>query len=216
MYACGVVVSLCGREGFLVVGLGIGLRVEFYFKCKSSYLSLIVVAAYAASARLMTSLAVLSSPTTITIAYVIHVDLGRDQLTLIHGDLYEDFLLQACIYLKSIFLPIRCSVSSPIQVSGRAGTVLMSDGYAPGADAIPSVADSRVLLSQRDLSLLIPINFMTVPGVSLSAACFGNRVIAEGGLARCLSNLLAIGFRRFELDLSVAHPRRQELSLTEI
>ena len=77
----------------------------------------------------------------------------------------------------------------------------MSDAYAPGNDALPSVDDSRVLLTQRDLSLTIPINFMTVPSVSLSAACFGDRVIGEGELARCFSNLLAVGFRRFELDL---------------
>lgn len=86
---------------------------------------------------------------------------------------------------------------------GRELTVLMSDGYDPGDAAIPSVIEGRILLSQRDLSLALPINFMTVPGVSLSAACFGNLVIAEGKLSRCFSNLLAVGFRRFELDLSV-------------
>lgn len=78
---------------------------------------------------------------------------------------------------------------------------MSSDDYAPANDALPSVFDARVSLSQRDLSLSIPINFMTIPGVSLSAACFGDRVIGEGELARCFSNLLAVGFRRFELDL---------------
>ncbi|KFX92211.1 hypothetical protein O988_07367, partial [Pseudogymnoascus sp. VKM F-3808] len=77
----------------------------------------------------------------------------------------------------------------------------MSDDYAPGNDALPSVDEARVILSQRDLSLSIPINFMTIPGVSITAACFGNRVIGEGELALCYSNLLAVGFRRFELDL---------------
>ncbi|KFY75968.1 hypothetical protein V498_09806, partial [Pseudogymnoascus sp. VKM F-4517 (FW-2822)] len=78
---------------------------------------------------------------------------------------------------------------------------MSSDDYAPGNDALLSVDEARVLLSQRDLSLTIPINFKTIPGVSLSAACFGDRVIGEGELARCFSNLLSVGFRRFELDL---------------
>ncbi|OBT61087.1 hypothetical protein VE03_09475 [Pseudogymnoascus sp. 23342-1-I1] len=78
---------------------------------------------------------------------------------------------------------------------------MSSDDYAPGNDALLSVDEARVQLSQRDLSLSIPINFKTVPGVSLSAACFGDRVIGEGELARCFSNLLSVGFRRFELDL---------------
>ncbi|KFY74494.1 hypothetical protein V499_05480, partial [Pseudogymnoascus sp. VKM F-103] len=78
---------------------------------------------------------------------------------------------------------------------------MSSDDYAPGNDALLSVDETRVQLSQRDLSLSIPINFMTVPGVSLTAACFGDRVIGEGELARCFSNLLSVGFRRFELDL---------------
>ena len=88
---------------------------------------------------------------------------------------------------------------------------MSSDDYAPGNDALLSVDEARVLLSQRDLSLSIPINFMTVPGVSLSAACFGNRVIGEGELARCFSNLLSVGFRRFELDLYVANNCRYGL-----
>lgn len=78
---------------------------------------------------------------------------------------------------------------------------MSSDDYAPGNDALLSVDEARVRLSQRDLSLSIPINFMTIPGVSLTAACFGDRVISEGELARCYSNLLSVGFRRFELDL---------------
>lgn len=82
---------------------------------------------------------------------------------------------------------------------------MSSDDYAPGNDALLSVDEARVLLSQRDLSLTIPINFKTIPGVSLSAACFGDRVIGEGELARCFSNLLSVGFRRFELDLYVAN-----------
>jgi len=77
----------------------------------------------------------------------------------------------------------------------------MSDAYDPDEGATPSLTYSEVLLSQRDVSLSLPINFVTDPGVSLSAACFGNGVFEEGRLGKCFSNLISVGFRRFELDL---------------
>ncbi|TVY81768.1 Maintenance of telomere capping protein, partial [Lachnellula suecica] len=55
--------------------------------------------------------------------------------------------------------------------------------------------------SQRDLGLTVPINFVTSPGVSLQAACFAHFNYEDGNSEECLSNLLAVGFRRFELDL---------------
>ncbi|GIZ37194.1 hypothetical protein CKM354_000065100 [Cercospora kikuchii] len=58
-----------------------------------------------------------------------------------------------------------------------------------------------VQLSQRDLSLRVPVNFVTHPGVALSAACFGNRRYEESTAAKCLSNLLVSGFRRIEADV---------------
>ncbi|KAF2723372.1 hypothetical protein K431DRAFT_337609 [Polychaeton citri CBS 116435] len=57
------------------------------------------------------------------------------------------------------------------------------------------------LLSQRDLSFEVPINFVTLPGVSLAAACFGNRRYEDAAAAKCMSNLLATGFRRLDVDL---------------
>lgn len=49
--------------------------------------------------------------------------------------------------------------------------------------------------AQRDLGLEIPINFVTEPGVSLSTVCG-----YAGDLGKCVSNLLAVGFRRLEVD----------------
>ncbi|PQE23231.1 lectin C-type domain-containing protein [Rutstroemia sp. NJR-2017a BVV2] len=53
----------------------------------------------------------------------------------------------------------------------------------------------------RDLGLKVPINFVTAPGVSLTAACFPFLRYEDDNSADCLSNLLASGFRRLEVDL---------------
>ncbi|KGO73936.1 hypothetical protein PITC_016920 [Penicillium italicum] len=58
-----------------------------------------------------------------------------------------------------------------------------------------------VLLSERDVAGQIPLNYVTNPAVSLSAACFGNRIYDRDDAAKCFSNLLAIGYRRFVVDL---------------
>jgi hypothetical protein len=55
--------------------------------------------------------------------------------------------------------------------------------------------------SQRDLGLAIPVNFISSPAVSLSAACFPFNSFEDADYGVCFSNLLAIGFRRFSLDL---------------
>lgn len=47
----------------------------------------------------------------------------------------------------------------------------------------------------------MPINYVTSPGVALSAACFSDNRFVDGPAQKCFSNLLAIGFRRFVLDL---------------
>ncbi|KAK8172878.1 hypothetical protein BKA80DRAFT_26932 [Phyllosticta citrichinensis] len=60
---------------------------------------------------------------------------------------------------------------------------------------------SIALLSQRDLSLTIPINFVTQPAVSLAAACFSKHDYTETTAKTCLSNLLEVGFRRILVDL---------------
>jgi hypothetical protein len=49
--------------------------------------------------------------------------------------------------------------------------------------------------------LRVPINFVTTPGVSLTAACFPHLRYKDDELGDCLSNLLAVAFRRFEIDL---------------
>ncbi|KAH7391519.1 hypothetical protein BKA64DRAFT_677830 [Cadophora sp. MPI-SDFR-AT-0126] len=77
----------------------------------------------------------------------------------------------------------------------------MSENYTPGADAQPVPPYTTVLLSQRDLGLRVPINFVTDPGVSLRAACFSGNRYEDDSAGKCVSNLLATGFRRFELDL---------------
>ncbi|KAI9726581.1 MAG: hypothetical protein M1828_000948 [Chrysothrix sp. TS-e1954] len=55
--------------------------------------------------------------------------------------------------------------------------------------------------SQRDAAIRIPINYVTGPGVSVTAACFPHRRYELEAAAKCLSNLLANGFRRFVIDL---------------
>ena len=55
--------------------------------------------------------------------------------------------------------------------------------------------------SQRDLGLKVPINFVTVPGVSLKSACFSGDLYEDDYAGDCLSNLFAEGFRRIEIDL---------------
>lgn len=54
----------------------------------------------------------------------------------------------------------------------------------------------------------IPLNYVTNPAVSLSAACFGNHIYDRDDAAKCFSNLLAIGYRRFVVDLYWSVNRR--------
>lgn len=62
--------------------------------------------------------------------------------------------------------------------------------------------------SERDLAGQIPINFVTNPAVSLSSACFGLGLYDRKDAAKCISNLLAIGYRRLVLDLYWSVERR--------
>ncbi|TVY49476.1 hypothetical protein LOCC1_G000593 [Lachnellula occidentalis] len=79
----------------------------------------------------------------------------------------------------------------------------MSESYSPspGVQPVPGSLLSTVFLSERDLGLRVPINYVTSPGVSLQAACSPNLRYEDDNSGDCLSNLLAVGFRRFELDL---------------
>ncbi|KAJ5133130.1 hypothetical protein N7448_001840 [Penicillium atrosanguineum] len=64
------------------------------------------------------------------------------------------------------------------------------------------------LLSERDVAGQIPINFVTNPAVSLSSACFGAGLYDREDAAKCISNLLAVGYRRLALDLYWSVTRR--------
>ncbi len=77
----------------------------------------------------------------------------------------------------------------------------MAFPYLPNDAAKLSDRETEAALAQRDLSLSLPVNYVTDPGVSLRAACFGEGVYDEVSLGSCYSNLLSVGFRRFELDL---------------
>ncbi|CAI7615967.1 unnamed protein product [Penicillium viridicatum] len=65
-----------------------------------------------------------------------------------------------------------------------------------------------VLLSERDVAGQIPLNYVTNPAVSLSAACFGNRIYDREDAAKCFSNLIAVGYRRLVVDLYWSVNRR--------
>lgn len=77
----------------------------------------------------------------------------------------------------------------------------MPASYQPAQDAKPVPPWSIATLSERDLSLRVPINFVTVPGISLRQACFGHNVFDTDAAITCFSNLLAAGYRRYEWDL---------------
>ena len=77
----------------------------------------------------------------------------------------------------------------------------MSLFYDPTANAAPIVPWSTALLAQRDVSQQIPINFVTNPAISLTAACFGDGRYEDDIAETCVSNLLAIGFRRLLVDV---------------
>jgi len=77
----------------------------------------------------------------------------------------------------------------------------MSESYNPVPGVVPEWPDTTALLSQRDLGINVPVNYVTVPGVSYSSACFPQLNFEDDNSADCLSNLLATGFRRFEIDL---------------
>jgi hypothetical protein len=62
-------------------------------------------------------------------------------------------------------------------------------------------ANTLITQSQRDVSGQVPINFVTQPAVSLSAACFGNKGYDGEAASLCISKLLTVGYRRLIVDL---------------
>lgn len=63
------------------------------------------------------------------------------------------------------------------------------------------ISPDKVTQSQRDVGMRVPINYVTGPGVSLTSACFSDDLFEVGPAQQCFSNLLAIGYRRFIINL---------------
>ncbi|KAL2008762.1 hypothetical protein VTN00DRAFT_6956 [Thermoascus crustaceus] len=84
----------------------------------------------------------------------------------------------------------------------------MADNYDPDSPLLGALW--RVVeLSERDVSAQIPINFVTHPSVSLSAACFGNGIYEDQAATKCIANLLTVGYRRLIVDLYWSPERQQ-------
>ncbi|KAJ5173517.1 uncharacterized protein N7500_001448 [Penicillium coprophilum] len=83
----------------------------------------------------------------------------------------------------------------------------MSAKYDPAA-TLTNATWVAVILSERDVAGQIPINYVTNPAVSVSAACFGNRIYDREAAVKCFSNLIAIGYRRLVVDLYWSVSRR--------
>ncbi|EFW17691.1 hypothetical protein D8B26_000360 [Coccidioides posadasii str. Silveira] len=81
--------------------------------------------------------------------------------------------------------------------------------FVPGNSSLLQPPWGTVQLSQRDVSIQIPINLVTQPAVSLSAACFGKKVYDEEAAKQCISNLLSVGYRRLYVDLYWSRERKK-------
>ncbi|KAL2872768.1 Lectin C-type domain protein [Aspergillus lucknowensis] len=68
-------------------------------------------------------------------------------------------------------------------------------------DSLVNSSWATVLLSERDVAGQVPINFVTTSAISVRAACFGDNKFERSAAGNCLSNLLAVGFRRFNVDV---------------
>ena len=74
--------------------------------------------------------------------------------------------------------------------------------YVPtDAHCLESIETYFVLQSTRDAASKVPINFITRPGVYLTKACFADGVYDDIPAQTCISNLLALQFRRLVVDL---------------
>ncbi|KAM5469290.1 Maintenance of telomere capping protein 6 [Microsporum audouinii] len=73
--------------------------------------------------------------------------------------------------------------------------------YIPDKSASLLPPWNTVELSQRDVSLQIPLDYVTFPAVSLSAACFGAGLYEDDAARKCISNLLSVGYRRLYVDV---------------
>ncbi|KAI9793948.1 MAG: hypothetical protein M1833_000517 [Piccolia ochrophora] len=84
----------------------------------------------------------------------------------------------------------------------------MTSNYNPDPEALPDPLWQTVYLSHRDVSSKVPINFVTTPAISLSAACFRRGRYSGNDAIKCLSNLLGAGFQRIAIDVYWDDPRR--------
>ncbi|KAF2502488.1 lectin C-type domain-containing protein [Lophium mytilinum] len=73
--------------------------------------------------------------------------------------------------------------------------------YDPDPQAVIVAPWSVAFRAQRDVGLKVPINYVTVPAVSLKAACFSHNQYEDSAAQKCFSNLLSIGFKRFMIDV---------------
>ena len=78
---------------------------------------------------------------------------------------------------------------------------MSSGAYTPDDSAKPQPPWDVIFLSNRDVCDQVPISYVTRPGVSIQAACFGSNVYDPTQAQRCISNLIAAHFERFTLDL---------------
>ncbi|KAF2004666.1 hypothetical protein P154DRAFT_551902 [Amniculicola lignicola CBS 123094] len=78
---------------------------------------------------------------------------------------------------------------------------MTSSLYVPDAAAFITQPWQEAFRTQRDVGLRIPINFLTVPAISLRTACFGHNQYSDWAFQKCFSNLLAAGFRRYVVDV---------------
>ncbi|KAJ8117083.1 hypothetical protein OPT61_g1638 [Boeremia exigua] len=60
---------------------------------------------------------------------------------------------------------------------------------------------SEAFRTQRDVGLRVPIDFHTLAAVSLTQACFVDNQFEHNAFMKCFSNLLGVGFPRFEVDV---------------
>ncbi|PSN71350.1 hypothetical protein BS50DRAFT_618385 [Corynespora cassiicola Philippines] len=75
--------------------------------------------------------------------------------------------------------------------------------YTPAQAALDTVTEpwSEAFRTQRDVGLRVPINYLTAAATSLRTSCFSHNQYENTAFQRCFSNLLAVGFRRFIVDV---------------
>ncbi|KAF3048424.1 hypothetical protein E8E12_011792 [Didymella heteroderae] len=60
---------------------------------------------------------------------------------------------------------------------------------------------SEAFRAQRDVGLRVPIDFHTLAAISLAEACFVDNQFEHNAFMKCFSNLLGVGFPRFDVNV---------------